>query len=664
MTDNRASERELTVFERWHGRDEPPPAIIPLRAGRLSLEYEGGDLRYIRLGDQELIRRVYMAVRDVNWNTIPAELTDLAIESGEDHFHIRYRGFHLAGALRYHWTAEIAGDRDGTICFAMDGAAESDFRYCRIGFCVLHPVAGIAGSAYRAETPGGPIRGTLPELIAPQTIRDGFEEPLFPSCSRLVVETPEGIAVRTDFEGDLFEMEDQRNWTDGSFKTYCTPLALGYPHQARAGQTFRQQVIVSIEGPAAGAGAPEPDGRPLTLSPAPAPAGVLPPLGFGLPEDFAGFSPREAGLLAAARPAHLKVAIRLRDRAWPVSLARAIQAAEQLGSRLELALFLTGEPDALPPGLVEHLRVAPPARIIVFHEAEAAAATTSPRWLNLVRQTLGNELPGVPLVGGTDGNFAELNRRPPDITVMDGVAYTINPQVHATDERSLIEALEAQRDTVRTARRFSGDLPIFVSSVTLKPPFNQAATEEEAAATPDELPANVDPRQMSLFAAAWTAVSIGALAEGGAGGATYYETHGWRGLMETAGGSPLPGRFRSVPGMIFPVYWVFGFLAGAEGAVVRPLRADRPLTAGGFLFETGERRGGVVANLLAAAQTVTVAGLPAGRARLTRLNETTLPVAGSDPDAFASTNERLEIAGGMTLTLLPYETMFIDLLKA
>jgi len=27
-------------------------------------------------------------------------------------------------------------------------------------------------------------------------------------------------------------MEDQRNWTDASFKTYSTPLALGFPHRS------------------------------------------------------------------------------------------------------------------------------------------------------------------------------------------------------------------------------------------------------------------------------------------------------------------------------------------------------------------------------------------------------------------------------------------------
>ena len=50
--------------------------------------------------------------------------------------------------------------------------------------------------------------------------------------------------MRFDFEGDLFEMEDQRNWTDGSFKTYSTPLALLLAEGGEPGQAIRQRVMM------------------------------------------------------------------------------------------------------------------------------------------------------------------------------------------------------------------------------------------------------------------------------------------------------------------------------------------------------------------------------------------------------------------------------------
>ncbi len=653
----------LTPFEMWYGRDEPPPAVIALRAGLLDLEFQDGDLRYIRYGRHELIRRIYSAVRDVNWNTIPARYSDLAVDASADHFRIQFEAYHEAPPLAFRWQAIIEGRPDGTIEYTLNGVAESDFRYCRIGFCVLHPVLGIAGSPYRAVTPDGPIAGVLPELIEPQRMADnGFELPIFPSCSRLAVEMPGGITVITEFEGDLFETEDQRNWTDGSFKTYCTPIALGYPHAASKGQVFYQKVRVRAEAlSAVPYMAPPRAEEPIRLTLG-NPAGRLPRLGFGMASHGGELDAREADRIARLLPAHLRVDLYFHSPGWITRLDQAITAARQTGAALELALFLTDDPAEALSELGRRLAGVPVARVIVFHQAEAPLGTTSPRWMALARQHLSAALPGALLVGGTNGNFAEVNRQRPDITTMDGVAYTVNPQVHLPDERSLIEAIEAQRDTVITARSFSGQLPISVSTVTLKPPFNQAAREEEAPPAPDELPPSVDPRQMSLFAAAWTVGSLRALALGHAASVTYYETTGWRGLIETKAGSPLPAKFRSAPGMIFPVYWVFVWLAGAQGAPVLEVTADRPLVADALAFRQEGRLRVLAANLQPCSQAVHLGPLPDGRAALLRLNEDTFGAATGHPDTFPDQAQELAVAGGeVTLTMKPYETALLEI---
>ena len=55
---------------------------------------------------------------------------------------------------------------------------------------------------------------------------------------------------------------------------------------------------------------------------------------------------------------------------------------------------------------------------------------------------------------------------------------------------------------------------------------------------------------------------------------TYFETTGWRGLMETDLGSPLPAKFDSSPDEIFPLYYVMEFVAGASSV----LRLDNALS--------------------------------------------------------------------------------------
>ena len=44
-----------------------------------------------------------------------------------------------------------------------------------------------------------------------------------------------GAYVDCRMEGDTFEMEDQRNWTDASYKTYVRPLALPWPYTLAKG---------------------------------------------------------------------------------------------------------------------------------------------------------------------------------------------------------------------------------------------------------------------------------------------------------------------------------------------------------------------------------------------------------------------------------------------
>lgn len=652
----------LTVFEMWYGRNEPPPEVLKLKAGHLDVEFEGGSLCNIRLGEHEIIRRIYSAVRDVNWNTIPPRMSSMSVQSGPDSFTIQFDVSHHVEALEFHWHALLEGTPDGTIRYVMDGAAATDFRYCRIGFCVLHPVAGTAGSRYRATTPGGEITGTLPKLVEPQRVENGFETPIFPSFSSLTIDMPGGVQVTADFEGDLFEMEDQRNWTDGSFKTYCTPIALGYPHSARAGQPFHQEVTIRAQGPAAAEGGVSQDIQPLRLVFGDAPGQRLPHIGFGLPDDGGEMSARESERIRQLQPDHLRVEIDLCNATWPASLDRAVRAAHQLDTTLELVLFLPDDPEPALEALAQELVDAPVARIIVFNEMEAPLGTTSPRWLHLARQHLGAALPGVPFVGGTNGNFAELNRQPPDSSAMDGVAYTINPQVHLPDERTLVEALEAQYDTVITAHSFSDGLPISISAVTLKPPFNQAATEEEATPDPDELPPSVDPRQMSLFSAAWTVGSLRSLGLAGADSITYYETTGWRGLMEAETGSRLPAKFNSFPGMLFPVYWVFAFLAELKGASMLSLTSSPPLLVEALALVKDQRLYLAIANVQPTPQEVVISPLPDGGGVVRRLNEDTFMLAAQDAGGFLkqAAEPCTVSAGQVTLNLRPYETTFAE----
>ncbi|MGC2398445.1 MAG: hypothetical protein WA510_01615, partial [Acidobacteriaceae bacterium] len=588
------------------------------------------------------------------WDTIPAEVENLSIDVGANTFLIAFDAHHRNRDIDFRWHATIHGSENGSITYTMTGEALRAFRYCRIGFCVLHPPD---HAPYRGTTPAGPIGGELPKTISPQRYEGGLYFPLFDAVSNLTISLAGGVEARFDFEGDLFEMEDQRNWTDGSFKTYGTPLSLGYPHSANAGRNFAQQVSITVSGPASTSHAVADTvnlslGVPLRKT--------LPRLGLGMATHDAALSQTDEELLGALHLDHLRVDLHLNDRDFLTYLVRAEEECRAIGCGLELALFLSDDAGHGLLDLASRLPLTVPvSHVLVFHQQEQ---TTSQHWVQRVRDSIGPKIPGVAIGGGTNLYFAELNRARPNTAGLDLVAYSINPQVHAGDERSLVENLEAQHDTVTSARTFCDGLPLVISPVTLKPRFNPDAVGPAPAPLDGELPSAVDARQMSLFAAAWTLGSIKQLAEAGADSVTYYETTGWRGIKETDVGSPNPELFLSAPGLVFPVFHVFADLAALKTAELITCSSTHPLRVQSLALRDGANIHLLVANLTADTQTCAVQEISGDGAQVRSLDASTVSHATAQPFQFRSQHFRTPISGStLTLTLAPYSVTRIDL---
>ena len=268
--------------------------------------------------------------------------------------------------------------------------------------------------------------------------------------------------------------------------------------------------------------------------------------------------------------------------------------------------------------------------------------------MRVARERLSQVLPGVPLVGGTNQFFTELNRIRPEIEEMDGIVYSINPQVHAADDLSLVENLEAQGETVRMAHKWWPGLPVVISPVTL---IGRAGPFPAGPPEPDGLPGNVDVRLASLFGAGWTAGSLKQLSEAGATAVTYYDTTGWLGVIERDAGSPQPDRFPSRPGGAFPLYHVFADLAEWKRGHLLPCRTAAEPEVQGLAVESGGTRHVLVANLTAHDQQLRIGPFAGEHVRLRLLDETTAAVAMSDPTAFRTVADRVPVGGKHTLTL-------------
>ena len=108
MTDDTRTKNEL-----YYGSKEPLPEQRELRAGPLTMLYENGDLRYIRLGKQEILRRVYVAIRDHNWNTIKPLLSNVRVDIDVDRFLISFDVDNRERNIHFAWHGEIRGEASG-----------------------------------------------------------------------------------------------------------------------------------------------------------------------------------------------------------------------------------------------------------------------------------------------------------------------------------------------------------------------------------------------------------------------------------------------------------------------------------------------------------------------------------------------------------------------
>ena len=259
---------------------------------------DGIDLRYLRIGGTELVRRVYAAVRDVDWDTVPGVVSGLEIEESDDGFRVEFDVRHARREVDFAWHGTIIGTDTGRIEYVFDGCAGAAFPFGRIGLCVHHPWRETAGARFTARTPDGDIDGAFPDLIGPQSFDGKAFSPLFPSFDHLEVELADGGRLVLDFEGDLWETEDHRNWTDANFKTYSTPISLGPPPPLEPGQALRQRLV--IEPVDVSAGMPSSGRARLTIG-APTET-VVPPVGLGQDRDHhVARSARARGTRAARR---------------------------------------------------------------------------------------------------------------------------------------------------------------------------------------------------------------------------------------------------------------------------------------------------------------------------------------------------------------------------
>ena len=151
------------------------------------------------------------------------------------------------------------------------------------------------------------------------------------------------------------------------------------------------------------------------------------------------------------------------------------------------------------------------------------------------------------------------------------------------------------------------------------------------------------------------------IAEAGLYSATYYETSGWRGVLERQSGSPMPEKFHSLPNSVFPLYHVLADIGELSGGDVLPVTSSDPFRVEGLAVCKGTHVRILLANLTGEKQEVTVRNLSQA-VWLKTLDEINAYEAMTSPERYRQEEGvTTHTTGGiLKLELLPYAVVRVD----
>lgn len=646
--------QEPSLNLRLFGTDEEPAAIRAISVGQLSVVLQSGALRQISIGGIEVIRGIAFVVRDKNWGTYRQEITDLEIIEGDAGIRISYSAVCRDGEQVLSYDATIEGSPDGSLECTATGVAESDFLTSRTGFVVLHPIEGVAGQPVTVtHTDGSTEECLFPALISPG-------QPFF-DIRELRLDVVPGLSVTCTMEGDAYEMEDQRNWSDASYKTYIRPLAKPHPYTLEKGEKFVQRVGLRVEGSTQQATGKRTAAN-CTVSIGEQNIGRVPQFALAVQPGFAAASPVVVSLIKRSDVAYLVCTFDASMGHGVESMMRFKNIAEKSGTRLilEAALPLrdengrfTDDPRVLEADIATIKRAAEDAAV------EFEVVSVSPVCYLKSFQPMGNwpdapplrsvyaavrqAFPNARIAGGMHSTFTELNRFRPPVDALDIITHSTCPIAHAADDTSVMESLQALPWIFESVNAFAEGKPYWIGPTAIGMRMNPYGAGPMP--NPDNVRramAETDPRQRGLFNAAWTLGYVSRAVAGGVAGLCLSSIAGPNAIAWQKMNWAQPWFDEQASEIaVFPVYHVIAGLASRSGANVRSLDRSDLTTVAALALDSGDGKELWLANLTPERRQVSLRGIGAD-AIVERLDAETFQLCCSGPDGFSSTAKPLD----------------------
>lgn len=487
-----------------YGTPEPVAMALRLTAGPLALDVIEGTVRGLCWRDVEVIRAIDCPIRDSNWTTCALEVSGATLQTHVSGFSFECHRQLSDASLRCLTT--FKGSSTGDFYASMELTTERDFYTNRAGFTVLHPLEDLSGSPLEVVHRDGSVeRLEFPRLVLPgQVVLD--------ICGLRYARGE--IRTTIDFSGEIFEMEDQRNWGDASYKTYCRPLALAVPYLLPAGRTLKQEIAIRLSG--------EPPvhrarGGISTTAMSLRPTDETVPTTAMILEAPCALTSDEIRLARASECCSLLLRLHQDNLNSAFVEARALVGQEILEVELEVVIPEGQAPETWLANVAAGCRQASltVSRVLALPEAYLKSYQPTGPWPigptpEDATRAAREAFPDAQIGAGVLTNFAELNRCRPDPTSCDYIAHAFTALVHAADDRSVIECLEGMSHVLGSAKKLAGSVDYRLGLVSIGMRTNPYGLDVASNPHQARIPmARIDPRQRGLFGAAW---AVGALA--------------------------------------------------------------------------------------------------------------------------------------------------------
>ena len=559
------------------GTDEPVPPTTRLCAGPLTLELRAGRLWHLCADDIEVWHGVAFLYRDADWGTPEPIIERCESSIAARSFRIRCAG-HFPTVPRIDFRLDFEGTEKGFVRVTGEAVPRGDITANRLGLCVMHPMTVCGKRLDVHHVDGRSSQSTFPTVIPPW--------PPFMLIRAIRHEYAAGQWARCEFTGDSFELEDQRNNSDASFKTYSRSNLMPRPYWLRAGVPIRQAVELRLEVPWTCKLSRRTSEVTVRVGDT---VRTLPKIGIEISPTDAESDQGTRAALQSLRPAQLHLA--LEAAAGGVQWKRIQELLDIAGARLRLDLSIgdVAQADEILEAFLGDLRGANlvPESVAVFPSDQHCI------------QAARRKFPASLIGGGTPHFFVQLNRLE-SLGTVDFLTFTTSAVVHGADDESVMLTLQSLPSMVETLAARYPDLPVRVGPSCIATRKSPLGRQPETDGTQRIALAGQDPRYRGLYGAAWSLGYIAQLTAAGADAIT---------LMSLRGASGILGTDEGHVAIRFPAYFVLERLRAR--ARVCSVSVSEPSRVAALALIRQEKRELLLANLTADDLDVLIDGWPA-----------------------------------------------------